>query len=105
MATIEFTDKAKENIRNMNYKCASIRNAFGPKSDEYLKARESLANVLARMIELGGKISAEDEFSLYGITDYGMHYGVIFFPRREKSEDDSYLKEYYAMCGEWSIHS
>jgi hypothetical protein len=102
---IHFSDKAIENIGNMNNRVAVIGNAFGQSSEEYKLAARSLANVLANVIRLGNRIGGEDDLSLNGLTAYGMTYGVIWFKRRPRESDDPMMAEYYALCGEWSIHS
>lgn len=102
---IHFSDKAMENISNMNNRVTVIGNCFGTDSEEYKLASRTLGHVLSNVIRLGNNISGEDDLSLNGVTAYGMHYGVVWFPRRKRESDDPMMAEYYALCGEWSIHS
>jgi hypothetical protein len=48
------------------------------------------------MLQLGGRITRDDELSLFGACH--LAYGVIFFPRREGGQTDP-------LRGTWSLHS
>ena len=85
MATIEFTDKAKKNISNMNAQVSVIQSYYGDNSHEAMKAARSLANVLTNIVRLGGSISGEDDLSLCGQTEYGLVYGVVWLPQKSDS--------------------
>ena len=71
----------------------------GQGSPEHAAIADSLADVLARVLQLGGRImrdGREDELCLLG--DSFITYGVVFFPKRDGDQRDSLL-------GEWSVHS
>ena len=57
---------------------------------------KSLVAALVSVLRLGGRITKEDELSLFGSSFIA--YGVIFFPRREGGQADPLL-------GTWSVHS
>lgn len=76
---IEFTDLA---VRNM---LACIDKVLT--EPENVKQAESLLVSLRAVFGLGGKIYAEDDLSLYGVSF--IHYGMI----------------YHRSTGTWSVHS
>jgi hypothetical protein len=79
--TLMLTDKAVNNLDAMHAHVDYISAFYGHGSQEHLKASTSLNRALTQMIALGGRISADSELGLYGITEYGMHYGVVFHAR------------------------
>lgn len=95
--TITFTPEAMRNIRNMRHRVNEISMYYGVDSPQSERASSSFAHSLVSMLELGGRITAEDDLGLYGVNDY-IHYGVVFHAERTPIDGAP-------VCGEWSVHS
>ncbi len=93
---IELTPAALQVISAMHQRVAAIGDEYGQESSEHVEALKSLLDALVRVLRLGGRITKEDELSLFGASFIA--YGVIFFPRRTHGVPDPLL-------GEWSVHS
>ncbi len=94
---LELTERAMLNITAMQERVNVVQSLYGPLSDEHQEMLRSLLHALIGMIRLGGRISAEDDLSLYGVTPH-IHYGVNFSPERNGDRRDPVL-------GSWSINS
>jgi hypothetical protein len=93
---LEITPAALQVISAMQQRVAAIGDEYGQESSEHVEALKSLLDALVRVLRLGGRITKEDELSLFGASFIA--YGVIFFPRRTHGVPDPLL-------GEWSVHS
>src|SRR6266545_4364255 len=93
---IELTPAALQVISAMHQRVAAIGDEYGQESSEHVEALKSLLDALVRVLRLGGRITKEDELSLFGASFIA--YGVIFFPRRTHGQADPLL-------GTWSVHS
>jgi len=100
--TVEINEYALRNISNMQQRVYMIGEYFGTDSKEYSLAAESLSAVLAQVLRLGGRITAEDDLSLYG--DSFIQYGVIFHRNRTPLMT-KFGDELADFAGEWSVHS
>jgi hypothetical protein len=93
---LEITPAALKVIEAMLQRVAAIGDEYGQESSEHVEALKSLLAALVQVFRLGGRITKEDELSLFGASFIA--YGVIFFPRRTHGVPDPLL-------GEWSVHS
>jgi hypothetical protein len=93
---LEITPAALKVIEAMQQRVAAIGDEYGQESSEHVEALRSLLAALITVFRLGGRITKEDELSLFGASFIA--YGVIFFPRRNHGVPDPLL-------GEWSVHS
>jgi hypothetical protein len=97
---LDLTPEALGTIAAMRARVAAVADHYGQGSPEHAAIADSLADVLARVLQLGGRImrdGREDELCLLG--DSFITYGVVFFPKRlDGNERDPLL-------GEWSVHS
>ena len=100
--TIELTDEAVQTVHNMRTLVNELRACYSPGHDFTMAAESSFAHVMGTMIGLGGKVSMDGPLSLYGITSYGMHYGVIFHrSNRPRPVEADWIPQH----GTWSVHS
>ncbi len=96
--TIELTEQALRNITRMYDRVQYVGDVYGEMSDEHQKMRASLFHCLIGMFRLGGRITAEDDLSLYCVSPT-IHYGMNFSPKRlEDGGRDPLL-------GTWSLNS
>jgi hypothetical protein len=96
---LDLTPEALQTIAAMQARVAAVAAHYGENSPEHAEIADSLANALARMIGLGGRIMCdgrEDELCLLGASF--ITYGVVFFPLREGGQTDP-------LRGTWSLHS
>lgn len=96
--TLVFTDKADAVVYEMRMHVNKIGLHYGISSKHYTDASNSLMNVLAQMIHLGGTIYADGDLDLYCVAT-NIEYGVNFH---------SSVKEVDEGCpvpGTWSINS
>lgn len=94
---LQLTEEAVQTIGDMEARVALIATMYGERSQEYVKAVQSLAHVLATMFRLGGRISKDGELSLLGCSF--MTYGIIWFGKcLDNNQRDPVL-------GDWSCHS
>src|SRR6266571_2206324 len=93
---LEIAPAALKVIEAMRQRVAAIGYEYGQHSSENVEALESLVAALVSVLRLGGRITKEDELSLFGSSF--ITYGVIFFPRRQGGQPDPLL-------GTWSVHS
>ena len=99
---------AVDTIRAMHRRVCDIGAVYGFKSDEYVTATASLANALTTISTMGDvRYTRDGDLSLYGVTSYGMHFGVIFHRKgvpdwyKELHPHDTFAPE----VGDWSFHS
>jgi hypothetical protein len=92
---LDLTPEALQ-VAAMQARVATVADEYGRESPEHAEIAASLANALARMLALGGRIMKDDELSLLGVSF--ITYGVVFFPHRESGQTDS-------LRGTWSLHS
>lgn len=78
--TLEITEAAESNISAMLVRVGTIGATYGESSPEYKLASDSLLTSLAQVLRLGGRITAEDDLSLYCVSF--IHYGVVFHAKR-----------------------
>lgn len=78
--TLEITEAAEGNISAMLVRVNQIQMQYGVNSDEWQRAVSSCNSALANMLRLGGRITAEDDLSLYCVSF--IHYGVVFHAKR-----------------------
>lgn len=77
--TATFTDSGQARVARVLAHIAKVGAAYGPRSDDYRTMQDSWAYALSRVVELGGTVTPDGGgLSLYVVTDYGMHVGVIF---------------------------
>jgi hypothetical protein len=93
---LELTPAALKVIEAMQQRVAAIGDEYGQESSEHVEALKSLLAALVQVFRLGGRITKEDELSLFGASFIA--YGVVFFPRKTHGVPDPLL-------GEWSVHS
>lgn len=93
---LDLTPEALQAIADMQARVAAVADEYGRGSPEHAEIADSLANALARMLALGGRIMKDDELSLLGVSF--ITYGVVFFPYREGGRTDP-------LRGTWSLHS
>jgi hypothetical protein len=93
---ISINEDAERTIGDMRRRVDDIGMTYGRSSDEYVNAMRSLLDNLLGVLRLGGRISKDGELSLYGVSF--IHYGVIWFAKRNGDERDPLL-------GDWSTHS
>jgi hypothetical protein len=96
---LDLTPEALGTIAAMRSRVAAVADHYGAGSPEHAEIADSLADVLARVLQLGGRITRdgrEDELCLLG--DSFLTYGVVFFPLRHIDQRDP-------LRGTWSIHS
>jgi hypothetical protein len=93
---LELTPRALQVITAMEQRVARVALEHGKHSPEHVEMLESLISSLATMLRLGGRITQEDELSLFGSSFIA--YGVIFHPNRSDDQRDPLL-------GSWSVHS
>jgi hypothetical protein len=93
---LELTPAALKVIEAMQQRVAAIGDEYGQESSEHVEALKSLLAALVQVFRLGGRITKEDELSLFGASFIA--YGVVFFPRKTHGVPDRLL-------GEWSVHS
>ena len=119
--TIEFTQEALKTIEAMENQCHEIRHFYGDSHRKTRRAYQTLAHSLRAMIGLGGRISRDEDLSLYGVGF--IHYGIVWFGdknegkiHREDLAEMGYERElpegqeFLTMIGspetgEWSVHS
>jgi hypothetical protein len=97
---LELTPEALETMAAMRARVAAVADHYGRGSTEHAEIADSLADVLARVFQLGGRImrdGREDELCLLG--DSFITYGVVFFPKRLDGDERDPL------LGEWSVHN
>jgi hypothetical protein len=92
--TIEFTEQAMDTIRNMGNEVRRLQYELGEDNKHFIAAASSLSLSLIQMMNLGGKVMSDGEFSLICQNDY-LTYGVNY-------TGTSY-NEYDA--GTWSVNS
>src|SRR5215218_10284477 len=96
---LDLTPEALGTIAAMRSRVAAVADHYGQGSPEHAEIADSLADVLARVLQLGGRImrdGREDELCLLG---HGfLVYGVVFFPLRHGDQRDP-------LRGTWSVHS
>lgn len=97
MSELQLTEEAVQTIGNMEGRVAQIGQMYGKHSSEYLTALQSLSQVLAAILRLGGKVFRDGELSL--VSNSFITFGVIFFAKRN---DDGTRDE---LLGDWSVHS
>lgn len=97
--TITLTPEAQLEIQKMHSHVINIIAEYGTDSDEYRMTADSLMRVLADLCRLGGRITRDGDLSLYGVTHYGMHYGIVWFPKPNPDHPTA------VAAGEWSVHS
>jgi hypothetical protein len=96
---LDLTPEALQTIEAMRARVAAVADMYGQNSPEHAEIANSLANALAQMLKLGGRImrdGREDELCLLGASF--ITYGVVFFPLREGGQRDP-------LRGTWSLHS
>jgi hypothetical protein len=76
---LELTPGALEVVTAMQERVAAVAEEYGEGSPEHVEILKSLASALARVLELGGRITKDDELSLFGASYIA--YGVILHPR------------------------
>lgn len=89
--SLQFSDKAIEVLRLMEQRLYTVRQVYGPGSDEHVRMLESLVYSLIAMLRLGGNITAESDTLLYGVSQ-PMHYGVYF--QADRSDPTGSMGEY-----------
>src|SRR6266545_6321173 len=97
---LDLTPEALKTIAAMRARVAAVADHYGQGSPEHAGIADSLADVLARVLQLGGRImrdGREDELCLIGHSF--IVYGVVFFPKRLDGDQRDPL------LGEWSVHS
>lgn len=94
--TITFTEQAQRNILNMQRRVHEVARTYGDESEEYRDMARSLLAALIQMLNLGGRVTGEDDLSL--LIDSFITVGVIFFAKRNGEDRDPLL-------GEWGCHS
>lgn len=93
---LSINEDAERTLGDMRRRVDDIGTEYGRFSEEYVNAMRSLLDNLLGIMRLGGRISRDGELSLYGASF--IHYGVIFFAKRNGDERDPLL-------GDWSTHS
>jgi hypothetical protein len=91
--TITFTPEALKVIRDMRWRCHVIADHYGHGGAEHLAALESFATSITAMLGLGGRITADGDLSLYGVSPT-IHFGVNWSPDRRDQ-----------LVGTWSVNS
>lgn len=80
---IEIHDMAAEVIRDCGRYIQDLARTHGEFSPRCAGTAVSWARAIGEAIDLtskGGNLSRDGERSLYGVTAYGMHFGVIYRP-------------------------
>ena len=93
---LEMTPAALRVITAMQQRVATVALEYGEESAEHVEMLRSLVSVLVSLLRLGGRITWDDELSLFGSSFIA--YGVIFHPNRSGDQRDPLL-------GSWSVHS
>jgi hypothetical protein len=93
---IEMTPGALDAVTAMQQRVGAVAGEYGEGSPEHVEILDSLVTALATLLRLGGRITKDDDLSLFGASYIA--YGVIFFPRRTDGQPDPLL-------GTWSVHS
>jgi hypothetical protein len=83
-------------LNAMEQRCAEIGECCGAGSPEHLEALTSLIRSVFHMLRLGGRITKDDDLSLFGASYIA--YGVIFHPHHQGGNRDP-------LVGSWSVHS
>lgn len=81
--SIEIHDMAAEVIRDCGRYIQELARAHGEFSPRCAPAAVSWARAIGEALDLcrgGGTLSRDGERSLYGVTAYKMHFGVIYRP-------------------------
>lgn len=74
-----FTDNGQARVNRILAHIQSVGLAYGERSDDYRTMQASWAYALSRVVALGGEVTSDGGgLSLYVVTDYGMHVGVVF---------------------------
>jgi hypothetical protein len=94
---LELTDGALQVIGAMERRVAEVAQEYGELSPEHVEIMQSLVSALAHVFRLGGRITKDDELSLFGASFIA--YGVIFHRHRRKDGEPDHLR------GTWSLHS
>jgi len=94
---IEFTDLALIEIDRMRDRVREIGYCYGENSEEYLKAVDSFAHVMHKIVVMGGTIWKDSDLSLVCSNNF-ITYGVVWFGDKN---DNEFMPE----TGEWSVHS
>ena len=85
---LELTPGALKVITAMEQRIARVALEYGKHSPEHVEML-GLVSSLATMLRLGGRITPEDELSLFGASFIA--YGVIFHPNRSGDQPDPLL--------------
>lgn len=93
---VQFTPEALSTLQDMRQRINQVACVYGRRSDEYVEMLESFSEALVGIVRLGGRISADGDLSLLGVSI--IVYGVVFFPRKHNGDRDPLL-------GSWSLHS
>lgn len=98
-------ESAQRVVRDMQSRVALLGRFYGESSPEYTKAVASLANVLATLLTMGEvRMTRDGDLSLYGVTSYGLHFGLIGHRGSIPAEYADYMGEPPTPV-EWSFHS
>lgn len=97
LPNITFAPSAIERIARIHDHIGEVRHAFGECDGDYLDMAASFGKSIAQLITMGGEVTADGTgLSLYVVTSYGMHVGMVFFP------DHSY--RYARQAGPYGYH-
>jgi len=94
---LELTPGALSVISAIEQRLAAVADEYGYNSPEHIEMLDSLVRALGHMLRLGGRITKDDELSLFGASFIA--YGVIFHRQRRKDGEPDPLR------GTWSLHS
>lgn len=98
-------ESAQKVVRDMQARVADLGRFYGESSPQYTKAVASLANVLTTLLTMGDvRMTRDGDLSLYGVTSYGLHFGLIGHRNAVPAEYAEYLGE-PPVPVEWSFHS
>jgi hypothetical protein len=98
---LDLTPGALGVIAAMQARVAAVAEEYGEDSPEHAEIAASLANALARMLQLGGRITKDDDLSLFGASH--LAYGVIFFPRHDGGKRHPYSVPGRCMAEQGSV--
>jgi hypothetical protein len=79
---VEVTEQAAGVIAKVGEHIDRMQHALGDTNPLASTTAGSWARAMGRTFGLlggGGRLTRDDDLSLYGVTAYGMHFGVIFF--------------------------
>ena len=86
MADIEVTEMAAETIQRNGERINELAHAIGDEHPLATRMARSWAIAIGQAFALvgkGGRVTMDSDTSLYLVTSYGMHVGVIFFRNRD----------------------